>query len=265
MADKKSNLPFVLVVLGLLAGGGYYYYSTMPQTSIVDEAAVEEEQAAAPGSEQTADAAATGSIDVAAALSDRILGNPNAPIRITEHASLTCGHCGHFHKETFGKFKEAYIDTGKAYVVFSDFPLNAPALHASMIARCLPADKYYDFTSQLFQEQDQWAYESSYLTYLKAKAENFGMSADQFKACLNSKELQDGIVARITAVQKQWNISSTPSFVVNNKVVLGGAADFESFTKEVEEAAVKANSPTPEPEPAAGEPETTETPGAASP
>ena len=62
--------------------------------------------------------------DLEKASTPRILGNPDAPIKISEHSSFTCGGCAMFHKSNFKMIKEEYIDTGKAYVVFDDFPRN---------------------------------------------------------------------------------------------------------------------------------------------
>ncbi|MCK6419057.1 MAG: DsbA family protein [Alphaproteobacteria bacterium] len=178
-------------------------------------------------------------IDVQAALADRILGDVNAPIRISEHASLTCGHCAHFHKETFKEIKTNYIDTGKAYIVFQDFPLNAPAIHATMVARCLKSEQYVPFVQALFENQEQWAFDAGYLSYLKGRAAEFGMNEETFKACLANTELQNGIVAKVHAAQAQWKIDSTPSFVIDNSQVLNGARPYAEFAKAIDEALAK--------------------------
>lgn len=177
-----------------------------------------------------------GLIDTKAALSNRILGNPDAPIKISEHSSLTCPHCAHFHKDTFKPFKEAYIDTGKAYLVFSDFPLNGPALHASMIARCLPHERYFDFIQMLFEKQSEWAFEKDYMDILKTYAAPYGLEGEMLDACIGDTDLRDGILGRMKASQKQWEITSTPSFVVNNKTTVSGALPFDEFEKRVQES-----------------------------
>ncbi|MCK5284361.1 MAG: thioredoxin domain-containing protein [Alphaproteobacteria bacterium] len=178
-------------------------------------------------------------IDVEAALSDRIMGNSNSPIKISEHSSFACGYCGVFHETTLKELKEKYIDTGKAYFIFSDFPLNAPALRASMVARCLPNDKYFNFIEMLFKTQNVWAYERNYLELLQIKALEFGLNEDTFKACISNEELQNGIIARQKASQEQWEINSTPSFVINNKTVIVGAYPFEKFEKFMTDAITK--------------------------
>ena len=181
-------------------------------------------------SEQTTEAPKNNvDIDVEAALKERVMGDVNAPIKITEHSSLTCGHCGKFHETTFKTLKEKYIDTGKAYLVFSDFPLNAPAFHASLSARCIPKDKYFDYIQELFEDQEQWAYEVSYLTYLKKKAADYGLNEAQFNACLGNQDLQKSMLERVRENQTKHGINSTPSFVINDKDKISGAVGLDAF------------------------------------
>jgi protein-disulfide isomerase len=251
---KKSETRLMLGVLaGLLVLGGLYFISIPQKKDIVQET-LESDQAAAPAETSAAapldassstppagaESAIVAGIDLEKAKTEHILGNPSAPIKITEHSSLTCPHCGHFHKDTFAEFKKNYIDTGKAYLVFSDFPLNAPALHATMIGRCLPDGKYFDYINDLYAHQEDWAFDpSGYLPYLKGKALEYGLAEGLFESCLKSEPLQNAILERMKAVQKQWEINSTPSFVVNNQVVISGALPYADFDKKIQEALVE--------------------------
>ncbi len=79
------------------------------------EAADAEEAEEAPAAE-TAEKAET-KTGVEAFLADRAMGDPAAPVRIDEFASLTCSHCASFHNNTLAAVKEKYIDTGKVYFV----------------------------------------------------------------------------------------------------------------------------------------------------
>ena len=133
---------------------------------------------------------------------ERILGDRSAPIKISEHSSLTCGHCGNFHKTTFDQFKAKYIDTGRAYFVFSDFPLNAPALHGSMLARCIDERLYFEFVDMLFEKQEEWAYDVSYLNKLRGYAQNYGLNEENFEACIQNQDLQDAILKRLQGNQQ---------------------------------------------------------------
>src|SRR5438067_2761676 len=82
--------------------------------------------------------------------SDRILGKADAPVTIIEYASLTCPHCAAFEKEMLPKIKSEWIDTGKAKLVFRDFPLDGSALKAALVARCAPPERFYGFIGILF-------------------------------------------------------------------------------------------------------------------
>ena len=242
-AGKKKLHPAILagaILLLLVVLGIAQYMALPPATVIVDDKAA---VTATDGTQQ----AQAGTIDVNAALADRVLGNTSAPLKISEHASFTCGHCGAFHRETFDQVKKEYIDTGKAYLVFSDFPLNEAALHATMVSRCLPSDKYFDFVHMLFKEQENWAYDRNYKEFLKTKAGESGLDETRFNACLENKELSDGIMNRMKGVQQQWNITSTPSFVLNNKNTISGALPYAEFKKHLDaELQGNATSPTTE-------------------
>ncbi len=224
---KKADKTFLLVALvAFMILAVLYALSLSPQKA---PEVASDDSAASP-------ATATAAFDLEKAKAEHILGDEKAPIRITEHASLTCSHCAHFHKESFDAFKKAYIDTGKAYLVFSDFPLNAPAMKASQLARCMPDDKYFDFIHDLFTTQDQWAFNDKYLITLKTKAKEFGLDEATAQACLDSKDLQTAISDKMQAAGEQWSISSTPSFVVNNQIIIAGALPFAEFDKKVQDA-----------------------------
>ena len=44
---------------------------------------------------------------------DFTLGNPDAPVKITEYASFTCPHCAVWTNEVLPEFKTRFIDTGQ--------------------------------------------------------------------------------------------------------------------------------------------------------
>jgi len=153
----------------------------------------------------------------------RTAGNPNAPVKVTELFSLSCSHCAAFHNETFPEIKKNFIDTGKIFYVYQEFPLNAPALHASMIARCLPEERYEGFIALLFKTQEKWISAPDYKEALRQDAKLAGMSDEEFDACLNNSELQQAIASTIQEASEKWGIKSTPSIIFNDgeKVVVG--------------------------------------------
>ncbi len=200
------------------------------------EAPAETAAEPSPVTETPEAAAPAANIDLAAALSERSLGNADAPVLIEEFASLTCGHCAHFHKDVFPKIKEAYIDTGKIRFVFNDFPLNAPAMDGSMLARCMPQDQYFKFIKFLFENQNEWAFSADYQKKLKQNAKLLGADDAMMDACLGNAELKTGLAARMQQATEKHEIKSTPSFVLNGKEVIQGARSFESFQQAIDKS-----------------------------
>src|SRR4051794_918445 len=90
-------------------------------------------------------------------LGEKGLGSPSAPVTVIEYASMTCPHCQRFHAETFPVLKTKYIDTGKVYFILREFPLDALAFAAFMVARC-SGDHYFDVIDTLFDHQEEWAF-----------------------------------------------------------------------------------------------------------
>jgi protein-disulfide isomerase len=159
---------------------------------------------------------------------DRILGKPDAPITIIEYASLTCPHCAHFEVDVLPKLKQKWIDTGKAKLVLRDFPLDALALAAATVARCVPAEKFYPLVDTFFAQQEQWAAAHEPRGALEKLAKLAGVGDKQFKTCTEDKKLEDQVVqSRLTAAQ-QLGVNSTPSFFINGQK-FEGAPTFEAF------------------------------------
>lgn len=46
------------------------------------------------------------------------LGKPKAPVAIVEVFDFQCVYCRKFHRETFPRVQERYVQTGKARLVF---------------------------------------------------------------------------------------------------------------------------------------------------
>ena len=160
---------------------------------------------------------------------DFILGNEDAPITIIEYASLSCSHCANFHKNTLPKIIEEYIDTGKAKIVFRDYPLNLPALTGSMLIQCVPNHVRYEYLSALFLLQSDWVNPDFEIV----KKELFkimqtgGMNNKEFEDCLNDKKLEEKILQNIIEAQNEFNIRTTPTFLINGSLVEGN----KSFSK----------------------------------
>lgn len=286
MTASTKKLLVTLVVLIALAVGGAAFYSgyikknaDAPQeqqlaatdaqpeidATLEPEATPATEPEATPATD-TAAAEGTHSFDLNAALAPRGLGNPGAPIKIIEYASLTCNHCAHFHNDILPDMKAKYIDTGKVYLEFQEFPLNAPALDAALLARCLPAERYESFTGLLFKTQEDWTTRPDYINSLKQNAKLAGLSDEGIEQCLQSNDLRQAIGKNIQTASEKHKIVSTPTFVINDGAeVIRGAMPLDAFEQAFTKISGGAAAPAPTAEtPAAAPTPETETPAAGS-
>src|SRR5262245_22146684 len=177
-------------------------------------------------------------------LPELVLGKEDAPVTIIEYADLTCPACAAFHSNVLPKVKEKYIDTGKARLVFREFPTSTPALVAFMTVRCVDPDKAHPLISALFSRQEDWRQSKSMdelRTKLFALGQQVGLTRQAFNACVpagGKAELtaaQQKLVKDITTVRDRahegFGVNQTPTFFVNGKKLAG--ATIEDFDKAV--------------------------------
>ncbi|MFQ5764028.1 MAG: DsbA family protein, partial [Rhodospirillales bacterium] len=162
----------------------------------------------------------------------------DAPVTIIEYSSLGCPHCAAFHRDTLPQLKREYIDTGKAKLIYRDFPLGTPALAASMIARCAGREKYFGFIDILFRSQSQWSRSKNPLAALTRIARFGGMSEADVQACLRAQAILDGIRQGAALAQQNHNVKSTPTFLIEGQVI-SGSMPYEHFKKAIEKALKK--------------------------
>src|ERR1700687_3143464 len=146
-----------------------------------------------------ADAMAQGAADVAkpVSLPDMALGPANAPVTITEYASMTCPHCAAFNETVFPKIKSEYIDSGQVRYVFREFPLDIKAAAGSMLSRCIAKDdagKYFAVTDMLFKKQADWVTKNTTETLTRI-GKQAGLSQQGVEDCLKDQALLDKIAA----------------------------------------------------------------------
>lgn len=154
---------------------------------------------------------------------DMTLGRADAPVTVVEYASVTCGHCANWHTTVYPEFKRRFIDTGRVRFVFRELPTQPEALAIGgfTLARCAPANRYFDVISDLMSEQreifaDPW-------NRLVAIGGRHGVSEAQFQACLNDTAAMDALNARVDAALAR-GVRGTPTFYVNGQQAAVGDA-----------------------------------------
>ncbi|MEK6896375.1 MAG: DsbA family protein, partial [Nanoarchaeota archaeon] len=171
-----------------------------------------------------------------------VKGNANAPVTIVEFSDYQCPYCRKFWNEAYSSIVDSYVNTGKAKIVFMDFPLSfhPQAQKSAEAARC--ARKvggndvaYWKMHDKMFEEQmalDDGTVKST-VSYtesdLKSWAQELGYNIG---SCLDSDEFADEVQAD-AAYGAQLGVSGTPAFFVNGKL-LSGAQPFSAFKAEID-------------------------------
>jgi len=210
----------------LSAGAGIAVYNALDTGERRAVAPVKQERpAAAPGA-QAAQSAAPKPVETFAEVPIRngeyFLGKRSAPVTIVEYASMTCPHCAHFATKVLPTIKTEYIDTGKARLVFRDFPLDQLALRAAMVARCAGKNRYFGFIDAFFSTQDKWARDTNPVAGLARIALLGGMSQADFDACMKNQKVADTVLNFRLEGDKTYHVNSTPTLIIGGEKFDGG-------------------------------------------
>jgi protein-disulfide isomerase len=169
------------------------------------------------------------------ALGDQTVGDPDAPVKVIEYASLTCSHCANFHRDTWPVVKEQYVDTGKAHFTFREVYFDNLGLWAGMLARCGGEETYFPMIDALMAQQRDWlaGTEAERIAAMQRIARINGLPADRINACLSDEDLPRAMVERFQETATADGIRSTPSFLINGDLHVGNM-DPEAFSALIE-------------------------------
>jgi protein-disulfide isomerase len=170
---------------------------------------------------------------------DRTMGDPKAKVVLIEYAAVTCPACAMFNAQIFPRIKSNYIDTGKMLYVFRMFPRMAEDGAGEKMARCVPPDKYFTVIDALFNNQPKWnpefGVQDSHGGLLQV-GRIVGMSAEQVDQCIAAKEDDDRINAVATEGQSRYNVTGTPTFVINGQAQPSGGMSYEAMAGLLDQA-----------------------------
>jgi len=171
---------------------------------------------------------------------DPVLGQASARVTIIEFGDYQCPICRLFWKETLPRIRKEYIDTGKAKLVFRDFPLagHSMAVPAAMAAECAEDQgRFWEYHDKVYREQDRRAREGEVAEFrvndLKRWAADIKLDPAVFDACLDSGKYKQEVAADYAAATGV-GLGGTPVFFVNGRALFG-AHPFAVFQKVIEE------------------------------
>ena len=156
---------------------------------------------------------------------DASLGDPKAPVKVIEYASVACPVCGRWYREVFSAFKTKYIDTGKVYytlreMLVGDATEQSMAAAGFLLARCAGRDKYFPIVDAVFQNQND-IYNDPRAGLLKIAQAN-GMDEKTFTACVNDAAALTALNNRVQNYVTVSQVNATPTFVINGSVLEPG-------------------------------------------
>ncbi len=168
---------------------------------------------------------------------DQTMGKADAPVTIIEYASLTCPHCAHLEETTMPQVKAEWIKTGKARLIYRDFPTGPVdlSLAASMVTHCSGPERYFGVLDLLFRTQEKWGGAAQPVDEIKHIVAVAGISPAQVDACLQRQDLMDAIKARADAANTAYGIDSTPSLVIDGKLYAGDMS-YDALKAKLDEA-----------------------------
>ena len=155
------------------------------------------------------------------------LGDNEAINTLIEYASMSCVHCANFHNNELPKIKANLIDNGKLKFIYKDFPLDRPAMFASMVAHCFSGAQYFEVLSSLYRNQKKWISVSdntgNFYSAIHDILKIHGITLNKIIECVDdksdiNKKTWDYILASRLEGQKM-GVNSTPTFFLNGKKV----------------------------------------------
>jgi protein-disulfide isomerase len=181
------------------------------------------------------------------------MGNPNAPVKLVEYASLTCPHCQKFTEEAHARLTGEYVKSGQVSYEFRNFVLNPVDLAATLLARCQAPSAFFASVEQLYAQQREWSGKASEAgaqvqalpreqqpaAFAKAAGlDQFfrqrGMPAQKANSCLTDQQATAALVeANQTATQQ--GVTGTPTFFINGQK-LEDANSWETVEPRIREA-----------------------------
>lgn len=193
-----------------------------------------------------------------------LMGNPEAPVKVVEFASMTCPHCAEFSREGEPKLVEEYVKSGRVSYEFRNYVMNPIDVTMSLVARCAGATPaFFKLTSQMYAEQKnildrfqavppaelqalqampagQQSQRIARLAGLQEWAAQRGLPSARTSQCLTNQAELDRLVQMASDTTTQFpDFRGTPAFVINGEMTEGpsqGQTPWQALEIDIREA-----------------------------
>ena len=169
-----------------------------------------------------------------------VKGDPDAPFTIMEFADFQCPACGMFTQQVKPLLETEFVATGKAKLMYYDFPLvnvHPNAFLAARAGRCAEdQQRFWEYHDILFRNQPRWSSEQNPAGTFEDYAEQLGLDADAFATCLRSDRHADLVTANME-LGYQLQVRGTPTILVTQGRGIGRrvASTVEGVRQAIEE------------------------------
>lgn len=159
------------------------------------------------------------------------LGDPNAPVKIQEWADYQCPVCAQWATQEMPQLIEQYVNTGKVYIEFHDFPFidrffstgsggRESVRAAEAVACAMDQGQGFEMHNAIFANhhgENQGSFTQSRLVEM---ATGIGLDGATFESCLKDETHLDTIRASYDQAIN-LGVNSTPTFFINGEQVTG--------------------------------------------
>ncbi len=164
------------------------------------------------------------------------MGPEDAPVTVVEFSDYECPACRRAH-ENVRQVRERY--EGKIRWVFKDYPLrrNRLAFKAAEAARCAgDQGKFWEYQTLVYESSTGLNQEQ-----LKTYARRMSLDTKRFDECLEGEKHAEAVL-KDREDGRASGINSTPTYIINGKVIRG-APTMEKFMEMIEAALAEKTRP----------------------
>lgn len=187
------------------------------------------------------------------------IGNPDAPIKLVEFASHTCGGCASFAATGAAALEEEYVPTGVVSFEIRNLIRDPLDLTISVLARCGDPARFHPLADQAWASLNQFSQTIGQNGAMAEQAMTLpedqrmigiaeaaglidwfaarGLSRNQAQSCLADAENIRAIAEQSREQADLNNVQSTPTFLINGNNV--GPQSWETLEPLLQEAGAR--------------------------
>ena len=167
------------------------------------------------------------------------LGSSDAPLTIVEYSDFHCPFCRKACLEIAPQIEAEYVATGKAKIVWKQFPIEGEeSVWAAEASECAAEQNaFWEYHDTLFLNRQGINVGTFVISNLKLIAKELGLDTEAFDACLDEGRYRDKIVDDYNEARRR-EITGTPTFFVGQTMVVG-AKPYSTFKEAIDDELTK--------------------------